>query len=65
MTRQFTCEGCGGTFDTDEADDELAEEEMLREHGYVPPEDRAVICDECYRLFEEHLREKPARRTMQ
>lgn len=47
MSDQFTCDGCGGTFD--KASDVQARDEVERNFGeHVRPEDCARLCDGCY-----------------
>lgn len=47
----YVCENCGGTFESDWGEDEaLAETSQL--FGFLPVEDdRAVICDDCFKQF--------------
>jgi hypothetical protein len=45
-----TCERCGGEFETDWSDAEaLAESQAL--FGKKPPEDLALVCDDCWKLL--------------
>ena len=58
-TKTFTCDACGGTFDS-EWTDEVAAAEHEERWGVPPDEDAAVVCDECYKellAFDEWLRE--------
>lgn len=48
MGDTFICDNCGGEFPSGDEDKALAE--MRRDFGDLPPEERAVICDECYKL---------------
>lgn len=54
--RQFTCECCGGTFDTGWTDEER-DAEAKRNFPDLEPDDRLLVCDDCYKLimaFNEH-----------
>lgn len=50
MTRRFTCEGCGGTFDSG-----WSEEEAMKEYkttfGPHAEQDYGILCDDCYKKF--------------
>lgn len=45
----FRCDRCGRTFPKDPEDVVLAE--MRENFGDLPPADRAVLCDACYKKF--------------
>lgn len=45
----YTCAECGGTFTTDWSDEEALDE--LEDNFSVPPEQCAVVCDDCYKLI--------------
>jgi hypothetical protein len=53
--RTCICATCGVSFQAD-----LTEEEALAESrilwGGIPPEDRGVVCDECFDLFFERAK---------
>ena len=50
MSDEYTCEMCGGRFGKTWTDDEvLAECEQY--FGVVAPEDRVVVCDDCYQAI--------------
>lgn len=51
-----TCEHCHQTFDSDWGDEESLEEARLVFKDGINPEERAVICDECYELFLEWIK---------
>lgn len=44
---KFTCEACGGTFDSDSTPEEIAAEEQA--FADVPDAPMAVVCEECWR----------------
>lgn len=46
--RTYTCDRCGGTFETDRSDED-AMEEALRLFGEIPPDQIAVVCTDCHR----------------
>ena len=50
--REYTCARCGNTYEYEWTDEE-ALKEMRATYGDLPPEDRAVICDDCFKEFEE------------
>jgi len=54
MTRQYVCQACGGKFESDQTD-EAAEEDMLKNEGFISPEERAIVCDDCYQILLECL----------
>lgn len=48
----YTCQGCGGTFDKDpEWTSADVTEEMKTNFGAVDDDDKATICDDCYKAF--------------
>lgn len=48
MTDEYTCDNCGRTFEKTWSDDDaLAEATEL--FGEIPPEERAIVCDDCWR----------------
>ena len=51
MTRKFTCESCGRELESKWTEEE-AQAEAISNFGALPePDDRAVICDDCYGPF--------------
>ncbi len=51
--KSFTCERCGGTFDTD-TPEFIKVAEAERNFGKLPEaDDRASLCDDCYKWFME------------
>jgi len=44
----FTCEACGKTYLKSWSDEE-AKKEMKDIWGEIPPEERAIICDDCWK----------------
>ena len=50
----YICEHCGGSFVKTRSDEEaIAEARAIRPGDHIErPEDRATICDACYREFE-------------
>jgi hypothetical protein len=48
VTKTYTCDNCGGTFEAGWSEEE-AEAESVRNFGQLDPKDRATVCDVCYR----------------
>lgn len=49
-SKTFTCARCGQTFGKTRTDDECREE-MESHFGFVPDEDIAIICDDCFQAI--------------
>lgn len=47
---EYQCAMCKGVFEKGWTDEE-ALSEMDRDFGAVPPSERAVVCDDCYRTL--------------
>lgn len=50
MTETFTCAHCGWTGEKGWSDEE-AEAEAAQNFGDLEPDDRVLICDDCYRVM--------------
>jgi DNA-directed RNA polymerase subunit RPC12/RpoP len=48
--QSYICESCGETYVSDWTDSE-ADTEALEKWGPLAAEDRAVVCDDCFREF--------------
>ena len=48
MERQqtFICDNCGRELPF--VDDDEAIDEMIDDFGYLPPQERAIVCDDCF-----------------
>lgn len=46
----YTCGNCGGTFEKAWSDDE-SDAEARQMFGEIPAEEKAVVCDDCYRAM--------------
>lgn len=46
--KNYTCECCGGSFDSPRSEEETLQE-MRENFGDIPEEHRARVCDDCYR----------------
>lgn len=46
--KQYRCEQCGGVFDFGWTDEEAKAEMAANGWGDMPPEDMAIVCDDCY-----------------
>lgn len=53
MSREYTCEGCGGTFTPAPgwSEEDAAKEAEQLFGAPVPEDDRAILCDDCYKQF--------------
>jgi len=50
-THTFTCEGCGGTFESEWSEDE-ARAEQVEVFGFtLPKQECCLLCDDCYAAF--------------
>jgi nitrate/TMAO reductase-like tetraheme cytochrome c subunit len=47
----FTCDACHRTFPKDISDEE-AMAEATAIFGEIPPEERAVVCDDCWKALQ-------------
>lgn len=56
--KKFTCEGCGGTF-LDPTTEETKMKEFREHFPNCPHEDRASLCEDCYKVFMEWFRDNP------
>ena len=50
MADTFTCDSCGRTLVKQRSDEEAFADMMLRS-GYIPENERAIVCDECYEMI--------------
>jgi DNA-directed RNA polymerase subunit RPC12/RpoP len=52
----YKCRGCGGIFEADWSDEEARAETEVVFPG-LPPAERAIVCDVCYKLImaDEHI----------
>ena len=52
-TDTFICDHCGKTYprDTSDAAEEAVLAEAEKRFGHLPPEGRAVVCNDCYAKF--------------
>jgi DNA-directed RNA polymerase subunit RPC12/RpoP len=48
VSTTYTCDECGGTFKRDWSDEEALEESRIL-FGDIPEEERAIVCDMCYK----------------
>jgi DNA-directed RNA polymerase subunit RPC12/RpoP len=46
--KQYQCAQCGGIFDFGWTDEEAKAEMAANGWGEMPPEDMAIVCDDCY-----------------
>ena len=44
---EYKCDSCGNIYEKGWSDEE-AEKEQLEVFGYIPLEERAIICDDCF-----------------
>ncbi|MFL5481157.1 MAG: hypothetical protein ACJ8AK_03125 [Gemmatimonadaceae bacterium] len=49
--RTFVCAECGGTFEQELDDEELARAELARDYPDFTVDDCSVLCDDCYRQY--------------
>ena len=48
----FTCEICGNTYDTEKTDEQaMMEYHAALQKQQLPDDERAVICDDCFKEF--------------
>ena len=49
----YTCESCGGTYDSPASHEETVKEaeKLFEPHGIPLGEDYATLCDSCYQRF--------------
>ena len=50
MSKTFTCNHCGGVFESNWTEEE-AKAEQHKNWGDIPDEDMVQICDDCYQKF--------------